>query len=119
MRGGLSTMNEFAEVFRQARMKNKTLREIGEHVNLSIGYLSDVEHGRKNPPDLETVRKIENFLGITDGRMEAAALRTKRHTHVGIASRLKARPQLRELLLRADNLDDDKLNDLIKKTPAF
>jgi transcriptional regulator with XRE-family HTH domain len=113
-------MNEFAEVFRQARMKEKrTLREIGEHVNLSIGYLSDVEHGRKNPPDLETVKKIEKFLGVTNGELQSTALRAKRHTHENITSRLRDRPQLRELLLRADSMDDDQLNELIDKTPAF
>jgi len=105
-------MASFGEAFRAARVANKvTLREIGEYVNKSIGYLSDIEHGRKRPPDLDTVSGIEEFLGIKDGRLMALA----RMGRKDISKRIMARPQLQALLLRADDLDDEGLDNLIRK----
>ena len=105
-------MASFGEAFRAARVANKvTLREIGEYVNKSIGYLSDIEHGRKRPPDLDTVSGIEEFLGIKDGRLMALA----RMGRKDISKRIMARPQLQALRLRADDLDDEGLDNLIRK----
>jgi transcriptional regulator with XRE-family HTH domain len=65
----------FAELFREARIEKEiTLRKISERVGLSIGYLSDIEHKRRNPPAKEIVKMIEEVLGITDGRLSKAAL---------------------------------------------
>ena len=105
-------MASFGEAFRAARVANKvTLREIGVYVNKSIGYLSEIEHGRKRPPDLDTVSGIEEFLGIKDGRLMALA----RMGRKDISKRIMARPQLQALLLRADDLDDEGLDNLIRK----
>lgn len=113
-------MNEFAKIMREERLQQRIkLRHISELVNLSIGYLSDIEHGRKHPPETKVVRAIEKILGITDGRMEIAATKVRKQTADGISHLLKERPQMRELLTRADHLDEDQLRELIKNLPAF
>lgn len=67
--------NSFAELFREQRIRKEiTFREIAAAIGLSIGYLNDIEKKRRNPPDAQTVKKIEEILEITDGRLSKAAL---------------------------------------------
>ena len=109
-------MESFGEAFRKARVAKKiTLREIGEYVGKSIGYLSDIEHGRKRPPSLDTVSEIEEFLGIEDGRLMDMARKLRKKVSKNLTKRIKMRPQLSTLLLRADDLSDEELGDLIRK----
>lgn len=109
-------MNEFGDALKEARIKaKKKLRETALWVNLSIGYLSDIEQGRKNPPDLETVRKLQDFLRVEGDKLVtlASEARTKRPTEV--AQHIQKRPRLSELFLRAKNLSDEELEELIAK----
>lgn len=50
----------------ERRSRNVTLAVLGERVGLSIGYLSDIERGRKPTPRFELVYDIQNALGIED-----------------------------------------------------
>ena len=109
-------MESFGEAFRKARTEKKvTLRELGEHVGKSIGYLSDIEHGRKRPPKLDMVGEIEDFLGIIDARLMKLARKSRMRVPKDLARRIRMRPQLSTLLLRAENLSDEKLEALIIK----
>lgn len=108
------TMNEFGNALKEERIKaRKKLRETAEYVNLSIGYLSDIEQGRKSPPDLETVRKLQDFLRVEGEKLVtlASEARTKRPTE--IAQHIQKRPRLSDLFMRAKNLSDDELERLI------
>ena len=107
-------MNEFGNALKEERIKaRKKLRETAEYVNLSIGYLSDIEQGRKSPPDLETVRKLQDFLRVEGGKLVtlASEARTKRPTE--IAQHIQKRPRLSDLFMRAKNLSDEELERLI------
>ncbi len=109
-------MNEFGEALKSARLTaKKTLRETGAYVGLSVGYISDIEQGRKTAPDLETVRKLQDFLRVDNDSLVvlASEARTKRPTE--IAQHVQNRPRLSELLARARNLSDEQLEDLISK----
>jgi transcriptional regulator with XRE-family HTH domain len=107
-------MNEFGDALKEARLKaGKKLRETGEYIKFSIGYLSDIEQGRKNPPDLEAVRKLQDFLRVKDDKLIklASEARTKRPAE--IIQKIKDRPRLQELFFSAKNLSDEKLEELI------
>lgn len=109
-------MNEFGEALKDARLKaEKTLRETGIHVGLSVGYMSDIEQGRKSAPDLETVRKLQDFLRVKGDKLVvlASEARTKRPTE--IVQHIQNRPRLSDLLARARNLSDEQLEELIAK----
>lgn len=109
-------MNEFAKAFREERMKKKkTLREIGEYVGKSIGYLSDIEHGRKGAPDLETVRRIEEFLLIPDNRLVNLASQMRRIVPSQVMQSLNKRPALADILMRADDFTDEELQDILAR----
>lgn len=109
-------MNEFGEALKEARLKaKKTLRETGAHVGLSIGYMSDIEQGRKAAPDLETVRKLQEYLRVGGDALVvlASESRTKRPTEM--VQHIQSRPMLSQLFMRARNLSDEQLADLIEK----
>lgn len=106
----------FGDVLKKARVAKKiTIREVSDHIKKSIGYLSDIEHNRKLPPDLETIRKMEDFLGTGTGKLANIAREIRKKTPVNLTQRLKARPLLSEVLLRADDLSDEDLKDVISK----
>lgn len=107
-------MNEFGDALKEARIKaRKKLRETAEHIGLSIGYLSDIEQGRKSPPDLETVRKLQDFLRVDGDKLVSLAseARTKRPTE--IVQHIQKRPRLTDLFMRAKNMSDEELEKLI------
>lgn len=109
-------MKSFGETFKASRKKKKlTLRAVGKKVGKSIGYLSDIEHGRKNPPKLDLVSKIEEALGITDGKLVELARTAREKLPVNIENTIKTRPALKEVLLRADEISDEDLNELLDK----
>jgi transcriptional regulator with XRE-family HTH domain len=65
------TGNIFGNHIRRARQAAKlSLRELGERVRKPDGtayspqYLNDVEHGRRNPPDEDTIRQLATALSI-------------------------------------------------------
>ena len=109
-------MDSFGKALKMVRTsKKKTLREVGNHINASISYISDIEHDRKNPPKLDTVLKIEQFLGIKDGSLVQLARKIRSTATPTIAQRVKMNPELSTVLLRADELPDNKKEAALRK----
>jgi transcriptional regulator with XRE-family HTH domain len=108
-------MESFGQELKRIRRDRKiTLRELSEYIGKSIGYLSDIEQDRKAPPDLDTVEKIELFLNIKDNYLLKLAAEQRKQRPVSVTQRIKMRPILTEVLLRADELlDDDQLKNLL------
>jgi transcriptional regulator with XRE-family HTH domain len=108
-------MLSFGETLKKYRIAKKyTLREVGQYIGKSIGYISDIEHNRKRPPDLDTVSKIEDFLGIEDGYLINLARKIRKNIQPSLSQRLKKNPKLSTVLLRADRLPDEKLDKLLR-----
>lgn len=108
-------MADFGKALKEARIaKNLTLREVGENIGKSIGYLADIEHGRKRPPDLETVRKIENFLRVTDGYLVNLAREVRNIISHEFSRKLRSDTKLSTILLRAEKLSEEKKDQLLK-----
>lgn len=107
--------DSFGNALKNARISQKaTLREVGVHIKKSIGYISDIEHDRKRPPDLETVSKIEDFLGIENGCLVTLARKIRKKVKLNLSQTLKMKPKLSTVLLRAERLSDDKIDELLK-----
>jgi transcriptional regulator with XRE-family HTH domain len=108
-------MENFGRRLKEERKdKRVTLRKISEYVGKSIGYLSDIEHDRKGPPDLETVRKIEECLGTDDGKLINLASKLRKRIPKDVTQRIRMAPKLSEALLRAaDDLTDVEFDHLI------
>jgi transcriptional regulator with XRE-family HTH domain len=109
-------MNKFGDALKEARINaRKKLRETAEYVNLSIGYLSDIEQGRKSAPDLETVRKLQDFLRVEGDKLVTLASEARTKRPAEIAQHIQKRPRLSDLFMRAKNMSDEELERLIEE----
>ncbi|MEW6667627.1 MAG: helix-turn-helix transcriptional regulator [Thermodesulfobacteriota bacterium] len=108
-------MESFGEALRKARKARKvTLRHISQHVGKSIGYLSDVERGRKRPPNLDTVGKLEEILQVRDQTLVRLAAKLRQRIPEEVMQKLRMTPRLSEALLRADkDLTDDEFEEVL------
>ena len=108
-------MSTFGKTMKEARLRaKKTLREVGDYVGLSVGYISDIEQGRKSAPDLETVRKLQEFLRVENDALVVLASEARTQRPTEIVQHLQNRPKLSELFMRARNLSDERLEELIE-----
>lgn len=109
-------MNKFFNAFKAARLKSgKKFREIAKFTGLSIGYLSDIDNGRRNPPEIPIVKKIEEFFGITDNTLVNLAKEARASLPTNLGSLIKSKPILEELLLRGDELSIEDLKDIVSQ----
>jgi transcriptional regulator with XRE-family HTH domain len=105
-------MNKFATAFRKARLNSdKTFRQISEKIGLSIGYLSDIENSKRNPPELSIVEKIEEFFDVTDNHLTNLARKERVANPISIGNLMKSQPKLQEVMYRIDALPDDEQNE--------
>jgi transcriptional regulator with XRE-family HTH domain len=104
----------FGQVFKNARKKaKKTLREAAEHVGLTIGNISDIEHSRRRPPKEDVLLKLEQFYGLSKNYLVNAAKKEWKIPDVAISIYSK-RPELTMSLLRySENLSDSELKRII------
>lgn len=75
-------MNNFGQLLSNYRKQKKsTLKKLSACCGISIGYLSDIEHSRKRPPNLDIVARIEDCLDIHDNSLLILArnIRRKRY----------------------------------------
>ena len=57
----------FSRFLREKRQSRKiTLSEMAEKSDISIGYYSDIEYGRRNPPDRAILDKMLAALNASD-----------------------------------------------------
>lgn len=97
-------MTTFGKALKAARKANRvTLRELGDHVNLSIGHLSDVEREQRRPPAQKIIALMEERLGIKDGRLQKIARQANNVAPTMVAQKIKTSPRLCEVLMRADS----------------
>lgn len=58
--------NQFGEfVTERRKSKDIGLREMAELIGLSPSYWSDIEKGRRNPPNINKLEEIANILDLT------------------------------------------------------
>lgn len=111
-------MNPFGIALKDAREKaGKKLREVKEAVDLSIGYLSDMEQGRKPPPDDKTIMKLETFLKVTGSRLLKAAREARTLRPTEVSQKIRKTPQLSELYFRVKDMSEEELQKVIDGIP--
>jgi transcriptional regulator with XRE-family HTH domain len=105
---------QFGKLLKLFRKKQeKTMSEVAEVCGYSTSYISDIEHGRRNPPEMSKVKKIEKFLKVDNNSLSEAA--TREMNIPKEARRIfSRRPNLNFALLRAsENLTEEEVNELI------
>ncbi len=60
------SINQFGEfVTGRRKAKEISLRKMAELVDLSPAYWSDIEKGRRNPPNINKIEEIAELLGLS------------------------------------------------------
>lgn len=62
----------------------KSLRDLANAVGVSAVYISDVERGKRNPPQEDKLRKIADFLHIDFQNLEELAIRDRKRVELDI-----------------------------------
>ncbi len=63
MNANVTNFGEFLQ--RKREEKQITLRKMADKLGFSAPFLSDVEKGRRNPPELSKLKQISEILGLT------------------------------------------------------
>lgn len=108
-------MKKFGDALKEARKTQRlTLRRISEGIGLSIGYLSDIEQGRRLPPSADIIEQLEKTLHITKGSLSVLAVQAKKIAPRAIAKKIASAPKLSEVLMRADgDLTESEFTELM------
>lgn len=57
-------MTIFGKKLREVReAARRTMKNVAEHMQWSVVYVSDIERGRRNPPKAEEIKRIAAFIG--------------------------------------------------------
>lgn len=63
----MNTNQTFGEFLQKKREEKQiTLRKMAENLGMSAPYLSDIEKGRRNPPEIEKLEQIAQILLLSD-----------------------------------------------------
>ncbi|NFN85900.1 helix-turn-helix transcriptional regulator [Clostridium sporogenes] len=63
--------NKFGEFVSERRKEKKiSLRRMAELLDLSPAYWSDIEKGRRNPPNINKLQEIANILGLSHDELD-------------------------------------------------
>ncbi|QSX09566.1 helix-turn-helix transcriptional regulator [Alkalibacter rhizosphaerae] len=63
--------NQFGEFIANKRKEKEiSLRGMAELLDLSPAYWSDIEKGRRNPPNLIILQQLANILGLSNGELD-------------------------------------------------
>ncbi|OAG26667.1 helix-turn-helix domain-containing protein [Thermodesulfatator autotrophicus] len=113
-------MSRFGELIFKARTdKGLTVRELAAKAKMSPGYLSEIEHGKKNPPkDPQIIRRLAKALDLDENELFSLA-KESRITPEKIRELrrfIQSRGELGFALLRAvEKAPEYKLEKIIKE----
>ena len=63
--------NKFGDFISEKRKaKQISLRKMADMLELSPAYWSDIEKGRRNPPNIEKIKEIAEILGISNNEVD-------------------------------------------------
>lgn len=109
-------MQSFSEAIRNARMKNKLgLRELAKKIDISAGYLSEIERGLKPAPSDTIVKALADTLSLDYKELLKLADADRLHySKVKIINKLFADKELSaEFINELDTIDKKDMKELM------
>lgn len=58
---------EYIRKMRLADSRELTMQDVGNHLGISVQYMSDIEKGRKKPFDRKRLAQLAKFLRLSEG----------------------------------------------------
>jgi transcriptional regulator with XRE-family HTH domain len=105
--------NKYGEVFRRERRRaGKTLGDVARCLDLSIPYICDIEHGRRQPLDAARNAKLAAFFDSDLDHLLQAAAESLDHILLE-APRTHAGREAAAALMRSwKDLEEDELREI-------
>lgn len=105
------------------RLAEKNLLDMARYLGCSVPYLSQIETGRRGPPNKETIRKMATFLGIAPEELLQEAERDREFVELGLLNISPKKAEVAYMLSRSWPSISDKeaedieniLNEFLKK----
>lgn len=100
----------FGDLVKRARAEQKIpLKRLSDRLELSIPYLSDIEHGNRNPPAPDKAREWAMMLGLDPDEVAFLALTDRRKVELAIEGERTGKVELAFSLARAwDSMTPDQ-----------
>ena len=108
---------KFGQMLKEIRVGQRiTYRTLAQHLGISMGYLCDIERGRKSPPNLDMVSKIEIFFKLKPGSPLTTAAKKEREKSPGnLFEKIKTMPNAATILARLnDDFTDSEMEKITK-----
>lgn len=109
-------MSIFGSRLREAReLAHKSMKDLAEAVGVSIVYISDIERGRRNPPQGDKLTRIANFLGLNPDEVEDLAARDRKRVELELKDDQGAISDAALVLARRwDSITDTQAEEILK-----
>ena len=109
-------MESFGATLRRLRENaNKTLKELANAMGVSVVYVSDIERGRRNPPQGEKLMQIANFFKMPVSELEDLADRERKRVELNLDSRTETVSDAALVLARRwDTITDEEASKILK-----
>ncbi len=111
--------NRFGEfIVEKRKAKKMTLRGMADKIDLSPAYWSDIEKGRRNPPNIDKLHEIAFVLGLsqeeTDEMIDLASL-DRDEIPMDLPQYIKDSNLARTALRKAKKLDEKENKNVTEK----
>ena len=115
-RGPLKKKNPFGEELRRLRRaKEMSLASLADSIRCSIVFMSDVERGRRNPPDPQKISKLLEAMGEGQRLSEMLRLAAQSRRSIEISVEDKNDQVADMLVALARRCDEGSLDDEIAR----
>lgn len=109
-------MGEFGAYIRRFREQaNKSMRAMADAVGVSTVYISDIERGRRNPPQGEKLSKMADFLDIDIKDLQELAAKERRRVELELSENDGIISDAALTLARRwDSITDEEASQILK-----
>lgn len=109
-------MKPFGAKIRQLREEaKKPMKALATALDVSVVYVSDIERGRRYPPQGDKLHRIANFFNINPQEVEEWAIKERKRVELNLKSESGPISEAALVLARRwDSITNDEANEIIK-----
>ena len=93
---------------------NLTLADVAATIGCTIPYVSDIETGKKNPPEEEKLRKWAKLLNADLEQMQLAAAKHMQSIDLNLTGKSQSYHKAALLLARAPDISEKQMEEIEK-----
>lgn len=109
------SMNKFGSYIREKREEqNSSMRDLAHLLNVSVPYISDIERGRRNPPQGESLQKIADFLHLDISELEVLIALDKKQVEIKFSEESPLAKVAIGLVRRQRTLSNEDASEILK-----